>query len=425
MFSGEVPFYEDPNDFRVMLGVVQGKRPTLPSQDLSKIRGLSDIVWKLIETCWAHDPMVRPAAKYVVEQFHALPNQPMDERPVDDFIDFPSQIPYNHTDHPFYGLSTTALNTLGPHHFDQDAPHSEPSASPFSQDGRRQTDHPQRQPTIHDRATDEMPAENNDYFDKLNEPATRHSRLSTSDLDGFVDEDNNSTYHLESLVENINTPAPNDLKPSHSTDTIQADEEESSYWGSQNNKPGGVQVTRGVDTTTHVSWNDTPIAMPDMKLNADFKGGSNKRKGAFTCSTNTDSEVAAKGGDATDIVPPLTKRHKPLTLIERDSGSGPRNAEREPPGLRLYNGSLNSTSPESPPTPTLSISSGGDDHRPGLSGSTIHGDSHYQPPSQPSIDPYHSGAYHLVCLSLLILISFRPNTTYPGVESQLSSPAVI
>jgi hypothetical protein len=76
-------------------------------------------------------------------------------------------------------------------------------------------------------------------------------------------------------------------------------------------------------------------------------------------------------------------------MIKGHSGAGPRNAEREPPVLRLHDDYPNSSSSASPPTPTLSISSSDGERRPGLSISSMRDDSHY--PLQPSLDPYHSG----------------------------------
>jgi hypothetical protein len=76
---------------RVILGVVQGKRPARPLDVLSKARGLTDDVWDLIQACWSQDPAFRPTATQVVERVRALPNQPVDQRPLDGFnINFPS-----------------------------------------------------------------------------------------------------------------------------------------------------------------------------------------------------------------------------------------------------------------------------------------------------------------------------------------------
>ena len=114
-------------------------------------------------------------------------------------------------------------------------------------------------------------------------------------------------------------------------------------------------------------------------------------------------------------------------MIKGHSGAGPRNAEREPPVLRLHDEYPNSTSSASPPTPTLSISSSDDNRRPGLSISSMRDDSHYHPPLQPSLDPYHAGAYSVSVPFVscqLISTAPRDDTAYSGVESQLSSTAV-
>ena len=67
-------------------------------------------MWQLVEACWALDPIKRPTAKQVTEQFCTLPNPSVDERPVDDFsINFPSQML---SKHPFYALSTAAQNPI-------------------------------------------------------------------------------------------------------------------------------------------------------------------------------------------------------------------------------------------------------------------------------------------------------------------------
>lgn len=135
MFSGEVPFYEDKNDIRVILSVMQGKRPRPPSHDSSKTRGLSDVVWQLIETCWGRDPIKRLTATQIIERLSALPNLPVDERPVNDFddINLPSQMLCNHAEHPFSALFITQ-NPLEPHN-SQDVPGLEPLAPSFGQDG--------------------------------------------------------------------------------------------------------------------------------------------------------------------------------------------------------------------------------------------------------------------------------------------------
>ena len=77
-------------------------------------------------------------------------------------------------------------------------------------------------------------------------------------------------------------------------------------------------------------------------------------------------------------------------MIKGHSGAGPRSAEREPPILRLREDYPNSASSQSPPTPTLSISSTDDNRRSGLHISSMRDDSHYHPPLQTSLEPYHS-----------------------------------
>jgi hypothetical protein len=109
MFAGEIPFFENPYDVQVALRVVRGKRPIRPSHDFSKTRGFSDDAWDLIQASWAQDPAQRPTAKEVVFRLKALPNLRDDQRPLDDFKpNFPSQVSYNHAEHPFSGLTATA-----------------------------------------------------------------------------------------------------------------------------------------------------------------------------------------------------------------------------------------------------------------------------------------------------------------------------
>jgi len=113
IFSDQVPFFESPHDVLIILGVVQGKRPTRPLHDLSGKRGFSDEVWDLIEACWAQDPAQRPTAEQVVERIRALPNWQNDQRPLDGFNpNFPSQALYKHTEHPFSTLANAGQTLL-------------------------------------------------------------------------------------------------------------------------------------------------------------------------------------------------------------------------------------------------------------------------------------------------------------------------
>jgi hypothetical protein len=98
-----------------MLSAAQGQRPSLPPPYSSKIRGLSDVVWDLVTVCWSHNPLDRPTADHVVEQLRALPNRPVDERPIDDFTANFSQAPY-HVEHPFSILAAATQTLLGTQH---------------------------------------------------------------------------------------------------------------------------------------------------------------------------------------------------------------------------------------------------------------------------------------------------------------------
>jgi len=109
MFSGNWPFYDVRNDFQVMMAVQAGKRPLRPSYALSRIRGLNDEIWHLIETCWNQEPSQRPTSDQILEQLKALPDQPADQRPADDFeMSFPSQLLHTELKRPFSTLVACA-----------------------------------------------------------------------------------------------------------------------------------------------------------------------------------------------------------------------------------------------------------------------------------------------------------------------------
>jgi len=107
MFSGTYPFDDIANDFKVILAIQQGKRPSLPSHNLSRVRGWSDEILHLIEACWAEKPDDRLSAGQIVEKLRALPDRPVDERPFDTFdTSFPSQVLQSH---PFSVVVTSAI----------------------------------------------------------------------------------------------------------------------------------------------------------------------------------------------------------------------------------------------------------------------------------------------------------------------------
>jgi serine/threonine protein kinase len=113
MFTGNIPFMSAMKDMQVIRLVLDGKRPSRPSDERSSTRGLNDNIWHLIEQCWAQKSSDRPTAEQIVEYLHALPNRPSDLRPTDRF-DFPSAFWGNQAKHPFSVLAySTYMDTLG------------------------------------------------------------------------------------------------------------------------------------------------------------------------------------------------------------------------------------------------------------------------------------------------------------------------
>src|ERR1700733_2140014 len=97
MFSGTYPFDDIANDFTVMFAIQQGRRPSPPSHDLSRMRGWSDGILDLIEACWTEKPSERLSVGDIVEKLRALPDRPVDERPLDTFnTSFAFQVLRNH-----------------------------------------------------------------------------------------------------------------------------------------------------------------------------------------------------------------------------------------------------------------------------------------------------------------------------------------
>jgi len=113
MFSGRYPFDDITNDFRVILEIQHGKRPAPPSHHLSQVRGWSDKIMHLIEACWTEKPSERLSVGDIVGTLRALPDRPVDNRPLDMFnTSFASQVSQSH---PFSILvtSTKASKELG------------------------------------------------------------------------------------------------------------------------------------------------------------------------------------------------------------------------------------------------------------------------------------------------------------------------
>jgi hypothetical protein len=97
MFSGTYPFGDITNDFRVILEIQQGKRPAPPSHHLSQVRGWNDKIMHLIEACWSEKPSERLSVEVIVGTLRALPDRPVDNRPLDMFnTSFSSQVSLSH-----------------------------------------------------------------------------------------------------------------------------------------------------------------------------------------------------------------------------------------------------------------------------------------------------------------------------------------
>jgi len=112
IFSGNWPFHDVRHEFQIMFQVQSGKRPLRPSHDLSRIRGLNDEIWHLIEACWNQAPSQRPTSDQILELLKALPDQPADQRPADDFeMSFPSQLLHTELNRPFSTLVACASDS--------------------------------------------------------------------------------------------------------------------------------------------------------------------------------------------------------------------------------------------------------------------------------------------------------------------------
>ena len=107
MFSGETPFYDIPAEARIILSVMAGRRPTWPSYNSSRVRGLSDDMRALVETCWDQKLTNRPAATQIVQQLQVLAGGRPDQRQQDDFSlnHPPHAMLSNQAEHPFATLS--------------------------------------------------------------------------------------------------------------------------------------------------------------------------------------------------------------------------------------------------------------------------------------------------------------------------------
>lgn len=86
MFSGNIPFHDLTNDYRIMMAVTfEGKRPLRPLHELAVIRGLDDPLWDIVEECWDADSKLRPSSDMIVERLRSQFLSLKDNRAWDDF----------------------------------------------------------------------------------------------------------------------------------------------------------------------------------------------------------------------------------------------------------------------------------------------------------------------------------------------------
>ncbi|KAJ7767198.1 kinase-like domain-containing protein [Mycena metata] len=72
IMTGKVPFYETINDMTVMMNVLTGQRPSMPS---SWSTPLLEQFWQLLQDCWHPAPDLRPTATQIVERLRGAPFQ--------------------------------------------------------------------------------------------------------------------------------------------------------------------------------------------------------------------------------------------------------------------------------------------------------------------------------------------------------------
>jgi hypothetical protein len=104
MFSGKVPF-EDLKIPALLPRVQRGERPSLPTDDLSRRRGLNPEMEDIIRDCWSQGPTKRPSADEVVERLQLL--QLVDQRPLNDIGTSFFTLLRNQVDNPFAILIST------------------------------------------------------------------------------------------------------------------------------------------------------------------------------------------------------------------------------------------------------------------------------------------------------------------------------
>jgi len=74
--------FEGLNDYRVVVDIVKGKRPSRPT--LPDGGMVSDELWTLVNFCWAQEPSARPSAKDVVRHMDAIVAKDRRSKPLPD-----------------------------------------------------------------------------------------------------------------------------------------------------------------------------------------------------------------------------------------------------------------------------------------------------------------------------------------------------
>ncbi|KNZ73289.1 Serine/threonine-protein kinase HT1 [Termitomyces sp. J132] len=65
IFTGELPFN---GSQKLQAHILKEKRPTRPTEKVHVQRGLTDMMWALIERCWSHSPGNRPTAAEILQE---------------------------------------------------------------------------------------------------------------------------------------------------------------------------------------------------------------------------------------------------------------------------------------------------------------------------------------------------------------------
>lgn len=60
VFTGQVPFYQYKQEFKVVAALEKGDIPRQPDPDVGNFDGNNDLMWKMMKMCWDRDPSKRP-----------------------------------------------------------------------------------------------------------------------------------------------------------------------------------------------------------------------------------------------------------------------------------------------------------------------------------------------------------------------------